>query len=99
MNKLQAQMQDGSRAAYGAQMMQMQQQLIDLRSTLNETTKHNAELEQTCTQLHIKLHQYKSRIRTLEEGLKVRREVQQLLQNKDIDSHYQCPDQVTTTFF
>lgn len=83
MNRLQAKMTEGGRGAYGAQVIQLQQQVTDLRSSLAEATSQNAELEKTSTQLQLKLERCKRYMRRQNEGLKVRKEMEQLLQHKD----------------
>ncbi|KAJ8675242.1 hypothetical protein QAD02_011028 [Eretmocerus hayati] len=74
-------MKDGSRASYEAQILQLQQQVTDLRSSLTETDARNAELEKSCTQLQLKLEHYKRYLRNHERDVKIRREMHQLLKH------------------
>ncbi|OXU26492.1 hypothetical protein TSAR_003618 [Trichomalopsis sarcophagae] len=73
----------GSRAAYGAQVMQLHQQVTDLRSSLAQANGRKAELEKTCTRLQLKLERYKRHMHNLDKDRKLRKEMQTLLQHED----------------
>lgn len=89
MSRLQAQLKESSSTSgttgrsYGAQVMQLQQQLADLRGSLNETNKQNAELEKTCAHLQLKVDRYKRYLHNLEGDMKLRNEARSLLQHSD----------------
>ncbi|XP_031783779.1 myosin heavy chain, embryonic smooth muscle isoform isoform X2 [Nasonia vitripennis] len=73
----------GSRAAYGAQVMQLHQQVTDLRSSLAQANGQNVELEKTCMRLQLKLERYKRHMHNLNKDRKLRKEMQTLLQHED----------------
>ena len=86
MNRFQAQLKDGSKAAYGVQVMHLQQQVADLSSSLADVNGQKTELEKSYTQLQIKLEHYKRYLRNQDRDYKVRREIEMLLQNKNADN-------------
>lgn len=83
-NKLQSQMKDGSRASYGAQILQLQQQVSDQRNNLSEATSQINEYEKTITQLQMKIDHYKRYIRDIGKDYKLKKEMYQILGNKDV---------------
>jgi predicted RNase H-like nuclease (RuvC/YqgF family) len=94
MNRVQSQMKDGNRNAYNVQVMQLQQQVTDLRSSLADVNVQNEDLEKTCMQLQLKLEHYKRYMRNQDKDMKVRKEIQQLLEHNE-DEYFENIDQVS----
>ncbi|XP_047345328.1 myosin-10-like isoform X4 [Vespa velutina] len=82
-NRLQVQIKEGGKAAVGAYVIELQQQISDLRNSLTETTAHTAELETALTQKQLELEQRDRIMREQSKFLKVRDELLSLLKGKD----------------
>ncbi|XP_035717567.1 intracellular protein transport protein USO1-like [Vespa mandarinia] len=82
-NRLQVQIKEGGKAAIGAYVIELQQQISDLRNSLTETTAHTAELETALTQKQLELEQRDRIMREQSKFLKVRDELLSLLKGKD----------------
>lgn len=78
-------MKDGTRASYGAQILQLQQQVSDLRSSLTDSSSQISDLEKTIIQLQLKNEHYKRYIRELGKDLNVKKEMYQILGNKNVE--------------
>ncbi|KAF7414577.1 hypothetical protein HZH68_003066 [Vespula germanica] len=81
-NRLQVQIKEGGKAAVNAHVIELQQQISDLRNSLAETTAHTAELETALTQKQLELEQRDRIMREQSKFLKVRDELLSLLKGK-----------------
>ncbi|XP_011500878.1 PREDICTED: putative leucine-rich repeat-containing protein DDB_G0290503 [Ceratosolen solmsi marchali] len=94
MSKMQSQMKDGNRNVYNTQIMQLQQQVSDLRSNLADVNIQNKDLEKTCMQLQLKNEHYERYMRNQDKDCRVRKEMQQLLEHNE-DGYIENFDQNT----
>ncbi|KAL2717078.1 myosin-10-like isoform X1 [Vespula squamosa] len=103
-NRLQVQIKEGGKAAVNAHVIELQQQISDLRNSLAETTAHTAELETALTQKQLELEQRDRIMREQSKFLKVRDELLSLLKGKeghvgrntsnDDDEHHKDIDEI-----
>ncbi|XP_043492389.1 interaptin-like [Polistes fuscatus] len=82
-NRLQVQMKEGGKTAVNVLVIELQQQISDLRNSLAEATSHTAELETALTQKQLELEQRDRIMREQSKFLKVREELLSLMKGKN----------------
>ncbi|XP_014613959.1 PREDICTED: putative leucine-rich repeat-containing protein DDB_G0290503 [Polistes canadensis] len=82
-NRLQVQMKEGGKTAVNVLVIELQQQISDLRNSLAEATSHTAELETALTQKQLELEQRDRIMREQSKFLKVRDELLSLMKGKN----------------
>ncbi|KAI4495514.1 hypothetical protein M0802_008728 [Mischocyttarus mexicanus] len=103
-NRLQIQMKEGGKTGVNILVIELQQQISDLRNSLAEATSHTAELETALTQKQLELEQRDRIMREQSKFLKVRDELLSLIKGKtnqtdrdtsnDEDEHHKDIDEI-----
>ncbi|XP_015179986.1 PREDICTED: uncharacterized protein MAL8P1.12-like [Polistes dominula] len=104
-NRLQVQMKEGGKTAVNVLVIELQQQISDLRNSLADATSHTAELETALTQKQLELEQRDRIMREQSKFLKVRDELLSLIKGKnnqidkdhsndDDDEHHKDIDEI-----